>query len=102
VASGVLKNTTCTWTGSTGIVILAISDAQVQQIQAVVNGAESAGGKDVPGLGSKAVIASEASGDFILYVLDAKGGFGLSIHSPGQAVTEAQGISLAKLVEGRR
>jgi hypothetical protein len=59
-------------------------------------------GTNVPGLGSQAVGMKEAAfiGGYVVNVLDAKGGFGISII--GQQGTPERSIALARVVESHR
>ncbi|HKT07393.1 MAG TPA: hypothetical protein VJR24_05820 [Gemmatimonadaceae bacterium] len=63
---------------------------------------ESSGGKDLSGIGTKAVSikAPSLTGGWIVTVEDAKGGFGVSVLS--EKGTEDNAIALAKIVERRR
>jgi len=92
----------CTWLGSGNTkVIVTLADAQHMQL--TVAAQEQSGGTAVPGLGSKAVGIKGAAftgGGYIVSVLDAKGGFGLSIL--GKDGTRDRAIALAKVVESRR
>lgn len=92
----------CTWLGSGNTkVIVTLADAQHMQL--TVAAQEHSGGTAVPGLGSKAVGTKGAAftgGGYIVSVVDAKGGFGLSIL--GKDGTRDRAIALAKIVESRR
>ena len=92
----------CTWTGDGDTkVIVTLGDAQ--HIGLTVAAAEQTGGESVPGLGTKAVGIKGAAftgGGYIINVLDAKGGFGVSIL--GKEGTRLRAIALAKIVESRR
>ena len=92
----------CTWLGGGNTkVIVTLADAQHMQL--TVAAQEQSGGTAVPGLGSKAVGIKGAAftgGGYIVSVLDAKGGFGLSIL--GKDGTRDRAIALAKVVESRR
>lgn len=91
----------CTWTNSdNGRVILTLADARHASI--AVQSWEGAGGKDVSGIGTKAVSikAMDLTGGWIVSVEDPKGGFGVSVL--GAKGTEDNAIALAKVVEGRR
>lgn len=90
----------CTWTAGANKVIVTLGDAQHMSLTVSVQ--EQGGGTSVPGIGSKAVVVkgSGASGGFILSVLDAKGGFGVSVLGP--AGTRDHVIALAKVVESHR
>ncbi|HEV2306069.1 MAG TPA: hypothetical protein VGR93_11160 [Candidatus Acidoferrales bacterium] len=92
----------CTWTGQDNTrVIVTLGDAR--HIEITVRAAEATGGQSVPGLGTKAVGMKGAAftgGGYIVNVLDAKGGFGVSIL--GQKGTRDGAIALAKMVESHR
>lgn len=92
----------CTWTGAGNIkVILTLGDAQ--HIGIVVRAAEQTGGESVAGLGTKAVGMKGAAftgGGYIVNVLDAKGGFGVSIL--GKEGNRDRAVALAKVVESHR
>jgi hypothetical protein len=91
----------CTWTTAEGTrVIVTLTDTRHAQI--TINAWEGAGGKDVPGLGVKAVSskAADITGGYIVTVQDAKGGFGVSVL--GRSATADNPIALAKIVESRR
>jgi hypothetical protein len=92
----------CTWEGANSTrVIVTLADAKHMDI--TVRATEKSGGEDITGIGSKAVGTKGAGafgGGYIVSVLDAKGGFGVSILGPGG--TRDRAIDLAKLVESRR
>lgn len=92
----------CTWAGGAGTkVILTLSDAR--HMQMTIAAQENSGAKDVPGLGSKAVAVPGpgfTGGGYIVSVLDAKGGFGVSIL--GREGTRDRVIALARVVENHR
>lgn len=91
----------CTWTNSdNGRVIVTLTDARHASI--TVQTWESSGGKDLSGIGTKAVSikAPSLTGGWIVTVEDAKGGFGVSVLS--EKGTEDNAIALAKIVERRR
>ncbi len=92
----------CTWAGSgSSKVIVVLGDRQ--HIQLTIAAAEQTGGADIPGLGSKAAGIKGAGftgGGYIVNVLDAKGGFGVSIL--GGEGTRDRAIALAKIVASRR
>ncbi|HEU5478883.1 MAG TPA: hypothetical protein VFU90_03580 [Candidatus Tumulicola sp.] len=91
----------CTWTnGDNGRVIVTLADARHASI--TLQAWEGAGGKDLSGIGTKAVLvkAADFTGGWIVTVEDAKGGFGVSVL--GRTATEDNAIALAKIVEGRR
>src|SRR5579864_6375128 len=91
----------CTWTnGDNGRVIVTLADARHASI--TLQAWEGAGGKDLSGIGTKAVSikAADLTGGWIVTVEDAKGGFGVSVL--GRTATEDNAIALAKIVEGRR
>jgi hypothetical protein len=92
----------CTWQGSNSTrVIITLADAKHMDI--TVRATEKSGGDDVTGIGSKAVGSKGApafGGGYIVSVLDAKGGFGVSILGPGG--TRDRAVELAKLIESRR
>lgn len=91
----------CTWKdGDHGEVIVTLMDARHAAI--AVQAWEGAGGKDISGIGTKAVAIKgmELTGGWIVSVEDAKGGFGVSVAN--RSGTEDSAIALAKIVEGRR
>jgi hypothetical protein len=92
----------CTWEGANSTrVIVTLADAKHMDI--TVRATEKSGGEDITGIGSKAVGTKGAGafgGGYIVSVLDAKGGFGVSILGPGG--TRDRAIDLANLVESRR
>jgi hypothetical protein len=92
----------CTWTGEGDTkVIVTLGDAQ--HIGATVAASERAGGESVPGVGTKAVGTKGAAftgGGYVVNVLDAKGGFGLSIL--GKEGTRDGAVALARIVESHR
>ena len=91
----------CTWTGGKSRVIVVLTDARHMQI--TVEAALEGGGTAVSGLGSKAAGMEGAAftgGGYIVNVLDAKGGFGVSILGPDG--NQQRAVALAKLVESRR
>lgn len=91
----------CTWTAGTNRVIVTLGDAQHMQLTVTVQ--EQSGGTSVPGVGTRAVAAKGAAftgGGYIISVLDAKGGFGVSVL--GSAGTLERVVALAKIVESRR
>jgi hypothetical protein len=92
----------CTWAGSGNTkVILTLADDRHMKL--TVAAQEQTGGTAVPGLGSKAVGIEGAAftgGGYNVSVLDAKGGFGVSIL--GKEGTRDRAIALAKLVETHR
>ena len=91
----------CTWTnGDNGRVIVTLTDARHASI--TVQAWEGAGGKDLSGIGTKAVSikATDLTGGWIVTVEDSKGGFGVSVL--GRTATEDNAIALAKIVEGHR
>lgn len=80
---------------------MTLGDAQHMGLTATT--AEQSGGESVPGLGTKAVGIKRApftGGGYIVNVLDAKGGFGVSIL--GKDGTKDRAVALAKIVESRR
>lgn len=92
----------CTWLGQGNTkVILTLGDAQ--HIGIASQAAEQTGGESIAGLGSKAVGMKGApftGGGYIVNVLDAKGGFGVSIL--GKDGTRDRAVALAKIVESHR
>jgi hypothetical protein len=92
----------CTWTGEGNAkVIVTLGDAQHMAV--TVKAVEESGGESVPGVGTKAVGMKGAGfngGGYIVNVLDAKGGFGVSIL--GKQGTRGGVIALAKIVESHR
>lgn len=92
----------CTWLGS-GNTKVTVMLADARHMQLTVAAQEQSGGTAVSGLGSKAVGVKGAAftgGGYIVSVLDAKGGFGLSIL--GKDGTRDGAIALARIVESRR
>jgi len=91
----------CTWTaGGNTRVIVTLADAQHMQLTIA---AERQQGTDVPGLGSQAVAVPAApftGGGHIVSVLDAKGGFGVSIL--GKVGTRDRAVALARIVASHR
>jgi hypothetical protein len=91
----------CTWTAGTDKIIVTLADAQ--HMQRTITAQEQSGGAGVPALGSKAVAIKGAAftgGGYIVSVLDAKGGFGVSLLGPAGTLDRV--VALAKVVEGRR
>ena len=91
----------CTWSAGHNRVIVTLADARHMQI--TVAAWEHSGGTSIPGLGSKAVgIKADdfTGGGYIVSVLDAKGGFGISLL--GSAGSHDNVIAMAKIVESRR
>ena len=92
----------CTWLGEGDTkVLVTLGDAQ--HMGTTVAASEHAGGESVPALGTRAVgtkAAAFTGGGYIINVLDAKGGFGVSIL--GHEGTRDGVIALAKIVESRR
>ena len=92
----------CTWKAADGTrVILTLADARHMNV--AVQAQQQAGGEPLPGIGTTAVgvkAADFTGGGYIISVLDAKGGFGVSIL--GKGGPRDQAIALAKLVESRR
>jgi len=89
----------CTWVapGNTRVIV-TLADAQHMQLTVKVwQGAK--GSEAIPGLGSTAV-GVKAAGGYIVSVLDAKGGFGVSIL--GKEGTRDRAVALAKIVESHR
>ena len=92
----------CTWLGS-GATKVIVTLADAKHMQLTVQAEEQSGGSDISGIGTKAVGfegAAFTGGGYIVSVLDAKGGFGVSILGPNG--TRDGAISLAKLLENRR
>lgn len=92
----------CTWTG-TGNTKVIVTLADAQHMQLTVAAQEQSGGTKVSGLGAKAVAVKAAAftgGGYIVSVLDAKGGFGVSVL--GSEGTLDRVVALAKVVESRR
>ncbi len=91
----------CTWPGSGDTkVIVTLADAQHMQTTVA---AQERTGTDIPGIGSKAVGVRGASftgGGYIISILDAKGGVGVSIL--GKDGTRDRAVALAKIVESHR
>src|SRR5215471_3749604 len=92
----------CTWDGpGNSRVIVTLADAQ--HIGLTVKAQQQTGGEDITGLGSTAVGnkgAGFTGGGYIVNVVDAKGGFGVSVL--GKDGTREHAIALAKVVETRR
>lgn len=91
----------CTWTGEgRARVIVTLADAR--HIEITVSAQEHTGGVPVSGVGSRAVgvkADSFTGGGYIVSVIDAKGGFGVSILGAGN---RDGAVALAKLVEAHR
>lgn len=101
--AGTLLNTQrCTWVGSQNTrVILTLTDAPHMAL--TVKAQLQAGGIAIAGLGQTAVGqigAPFTGGGYVVSVVDAKGGFGISIL--GAQGTPVRAIALAKLVENHR
>ena len=91
----------CTWSAGHNRVIVTLADARHMQI--TVEAQEQSGGTSISGLGSKAVGVKADDffgGGYIVSVLDAKGGFGVSLLGPGGSHDNV--IAMAKIVESRR
>jgi hypothetical protein len=92
----------CTWEGPRNSrVIVTLADAQHMGL--TVKAEQETGGEDIKGLGSTAVGIKGAGftgGGYIVSVLDAKGGFGVSIL--GKDGTRERAVALAKVVESHR
>jgi hypothetical protein len=92
----------CTWDGpGNSRVVVTLADAQHMGV--TVKAQQQTGGEDIKGLGSTAVGIKGAAfngGGYIVSVLDAKGGFGVSIL--GKDGTRERTIALAKVVESHR
>jgi len=92
----------CTWDGpGNRRVILTLVDAQHMGL--TLKAQQQTGGEDIKGLGSTAVGSKDAGftgGGYTVSVLDAKGGFGVSIL--GKDGTRERAIALAKVVESHR
>ncbi len=92
----------CTWLGTGNTkVIVTLGDASHMQL--TLTAQLQSGGSAVSGVGSKAVAVPGAGftgGGYILTVLDAKGGFGVSVL--GHEGTKDRVIALAKVVAARR
>lgn len=92
----------CTWTGS-GNTKIIVTLADAQHTQRTIAAQEQTGGTNVSGLGSKAIAVKGAAftgGGYIVSVIDAKGGFGVSIL--GAEGTLDRAVALARVVESRR
>ncbi len=85
----------CTWTGDGDTkVVVTLGDAQ--HIGLTVSAVEQSGGEKLPGLGTRAVGSKGAGftgGGYVVNILDAKGGFGVSIL--GREGTKERAIVLA-------
>jgi hypothetical protein len=92
----------CTWLGSGDTkVIVTLADSNHMELTIKVQ--QQTGGAEIPGLGSRAVGIKGAAftgGGYIVSVLDAKGGFGVSIL--GKEGTRDRAVALAKIVESHR
>jgi hypothetical protein len=92
----------CTWLAADNTkVIVTLADAS--HMQTTIAAQLKSGGKEISGIGSKAVAIKGAGfngGGYVLSALDAKGGFGVSIL--GKNGTEERVVALAKVVEGHR
>jgi hypothetical protein len=92
----------CTWLGSGSTkVIVTLADAKHMEI--TVQAQRKSGGTDVSDIGTNAVGIKGApfnGGGYVVSVLDAHGGFGVSILGPDG--TRDGVIALAKVVESRR
>lgn len=91
----------CTWTAGDNRVIVTLADAKHMDL--TVAAQEQSGGTSVPGVGTKAVAVKGAGftgGGYIISVLDAKGGFGVSVL--GSAGTLERVTALARIVESHR
>ena len=92
----------CTWDGpGNSRVIVTLTDAQ--HIGLTVKAVQQNGGEDIKGLGATAIGnkgAGFTGGGYIVSVVDAKGGFGVSIL--GKDGTRERAIALAKVVESHR
>ena len=91
----------CTWTASSTRVIVTLTDAQ--HMGTTMAAIEQSGGENVPGLGTKAVGnegADFTGGGYIVNVLDARGGFAVSVL--GKDGTKDRAMALAKIVEIHR
>ncbi len=92
----------CTWIGS-GNTKVIVTLADLRHMQITIAAQEQTGGTSVPDVGSRAVGIEGAGftgGGYIISVLDAKGGFGVSIL--GKEGTRDRAVALAKLVEAHR
>ncbi len=91
----------CTWTAADhSRVIVTLADAHHMQI---TMDAQKTDGTAIPGLGTAAVgikAADFTGGGYIVSVLDAHGGFGVSVL--GRQGNRARAVALAKLVESHR
>lgn len=92
----------CTWTtaGHTRV-ILTLADARHMQL--TVDAQKQTGGTVIPGIGTTAVGVQGApftGGGYIVSVLDAQGGFGISIL--GSEGNRDRAVALAKVVESHR
>ena len=91
----------CTWTAGTDRVIVTLADAP--HMQRTIAAEEQSGGTSVAGLGSKAVAIKGAAftgGGYIVSVVDAKGGFGVSLLGPAGTLDRV--VALARVVESHR
>jgi hypothetical protein len=92
----------CSWLGDGDTKIIVVL-ADAQHMGTTVAASERSGGESVPALGTRAVGSKGAGftgGGYIVNVLDAKGGFGVSIL--GHEGTRDRAVALAKIVESRR
>ena len=92
----------CTWHGGGDTrVILSLADAQHMAL--IVAATQQTSGDAVPGVGSSAAGIKGApfqGGGYLVYVVDAKGGFGVSML--GKEGNRTRAVALAKLVESHR
>lgn len=92
----------CIWLGSGNTkVIVTLADSNHMEL--TIKAQQQTGGTEIPGLGSKAVGIQGAAftgGGYIVSVLDAKGGFGVSIL--GKEGTRDRAAALARIVERHR
>ncbi len=92
----------CTWLAADGTKVI-VTLADTSHMQTTIAAQTKSGGKEISGVGSKAVAIKGAGfngGGYVLSALDVKGGFGVSIL--GKDGTQERVVALAKVVEGHR
>jgi hypothetical protein len=92
----------CTWVANENMKVI-VTLADTRHMELTVKAVQQTGGADLPGLGLKAVGNKGApftGGGYVVNVLDAKGGFGVSIL--GKDGTPDRAVALAKVVESHR
>lgn len=97
---GVLSR--CTWTGAADTKVV-VTLADTAHMERTIQAQQATGGASIADLGSKAVGIKSAAftgGGYIVSLLDAKGGVGVSIL--GRDGTPDRAIALAKVAESHR